>query len=314
MSNIPTAAICPNELEFSEGIESTKKICACASQLDCVAEITGVSFGSNVPQYIKDNILVNISERVLSITSNLTNENIMASQAAANLPIEPLFNYQVEVKYQLPLIKTQEAIDKVLAEHKEKLKNDEGIKGIEEVLGKLEKQFPSVIVPPAPIVIKDITNPMVVGTEISQTQINSMQKSFAKATDILKAIKQNYFRNDYKNVNNSNVIKYVNREFNKFKTIYNADILPTLVDMAKEEANIKISIINNVINTNINAVSYNNIPVPINFDEADRYIIKNNLTELNNILVNVYSNYVVEYDNGIVNTVINNVEEVNKCL
>ncbi len=309
---MPTAAIFPNELEFFENIQSTQKICACVSQKDCVGVITAVTFAENVPQYIRDQIQIVIDDKIASITNNLSN---------TNNPSQPLFNYEVEIGFQKPLITTNETADKVMAEHVEKLKNDVGIKAVEEVLANLEKQFPIVAPPkPVPTKVQNITNPLVVGTEITNETIAEMKDSYTTATDILKSIELNYFRPDYKNINNSNDINYVNKDFTKFKEVYNNDIVQTLTDLSKTDINDKITIINEVINTNINAVSYTNAGptatpvIRINFNDVDKFTIKTNLVEINNILVGVYTAYVSEYDNGILTEYINNLDTtIDQC-
>lgn len=302
-----TANICPDELEFAEGIELTKKICACASQKDCVAVITGVDFPKDgdgnydIPQYIRDQIQVTIDDKVASIKSNLAN---------ANNPDKPLFNYQVEIQYQKPLITTNEVADKVLKEHVEKLKNDEGIKGIAEVLSKLEAQFPTNPVKPISPKVENVTNPLVKGTEISRDDINNIKVNFTKATDTLKSINYNYLRPDFKNTSDSKVIKYVSREFNKFVELYNTEILPKFTEVSKEDAKLKIDTITTIINININAVSNTGTPLSNNFDDADRFSLRTNIIELNNILVGVYTAYTTEFDKGILASVLNNLDSI----
>lgn len=304
-----TAEIYPNEIEFFEGIVNTKKLFAVVSPKDCVGVITGVNFHESIPQSIRDQIQIQIDDKIVSITNNLSN---------TNNPSDPLFNYEVEIQYQKPLMTTNEVADKVVAEHVEKLKNDKGIKAVAEILAKLEKQFPSVP-PPPPISpkVENVTNPLVVGTEISRDDVNSIKVNFTKATDILKDINMNYFRPDFKNVNDSKVIKYVSREFNKFVELYNTEILPKFTDVSKEDAKLKIDTITTIININNNIVSNTNIPVPNDFDEADKFNIKNNIIELNNILVGVYTAYITEFDKGILASVMNDLDLIttkDKCV
>jgi len=298
------AKLCPEELEFFEGdVGSTQKICACASELDYVAEITDIRFIANddgpVPDYIKDNITVEYLGRIALITSNV-----------ANTVENPIYNYEVEIFYETPLIQTQEAVNKVMAEHQEKLKNDEGIKKIEEVLAKLEKQFPSAAnrPTPAPTVIKNINNPLVVGEEISSIRIQKIKLDFTKALSIIKDTVHNYFRPDFTNANNSQVKVYVNREFNKIKTLYNNDIKVELVDSVLVDTTRIIDVIDTNINNSIKDTSSNN------FSEGEKYIIKTNLIELNNVLTNVYSAYIKEYDNGILEKTMNDIDAINNSI
>ncbi len=303
-----TASLCPNELEFFEGMQVTKNVCACVSQKDCIGVITGVTFDSNIPQYIRDQINIAINDKIVSITNNLAN---------GNNPSQPLFNYEVEIGYQKPLMTTEEVAEKVLKEHQEMLKNDEGIKAMAEVLATLEKQFPAITPAPIPTKVKDIVNPLVVGTEITSEDISDMKTNFTAAIDKLKSINLSYFRPDYKNTNNNNDINNVNRDFISFKEIYYNKIIQKLTDFSKEMVNIKIAIVNDVINNNINAVSYTRgaLSTPIiNFDDTDKFVIKTNIIEINNILVGVYTAYVSEYDNGIILASINNITEIDKCL
>lgn len=303
-----TASLCPNELEFFEGMQVTKNVCACVSQKDCIGVITGVTFDSNIPQYIRDQINIAINDKIVSITNNLAN---------GNNPSQPLFNYEVEIGYQKPLMTTEEVAEKVLKEHQEMLKNDEGIKAMAEVLATLEKQFPAITPAPIPTKVKDIINPLVVGTEITSEDISDMKTNFTDAIDKLKSINLSYFRPDYKNTNNNNDINNVNRDFISFKEIYYNKIIQKLTDFSKEMVNIKIAIVNDVINNNINAVSYTRgaLSTPIiNFDDTDKFVIKTNIIEINNILVGVYTAYVSEYDNGIILASINNITEIDKCL
>lgn len=302
------ASLCPNELEFFEGMQATKNVCACVSQKDCIGVITGVTFDSNIPQYIRDQINIAINDKIVSITNNLAN---------GNNPSQPLFNYEVEIGYQKPLMTTEEVAEKVLKEHQEMLKNDEGIKAMAKVLATLEKQFPAITPTPIPTKVKDIINPLVVGTEITSEDISDMKTNFTDAIDKLKSINLSYFRPDYKNTNNNNDINNVNRDFISFKEIYYNKIIQKLTDFSKEMVNIKIAIVNDVINNNINAVSYTRgaLSTPIiNFDDTDKFVIKTNIIEINNILVGVYTAYVSEYDNGIILASINNITEIDKCL
>lgn len=301
-----TANIFPDELEFFEGINATKKICTCASQKDCIAVITGVSFGGDVPDYIKDNLNIQILDKMINITSTLSNTNVP----------EPLFNYQVEIAYQKPLITTEETANIVMKEHVEKLKNDEGIKAVKEILTKLEQQFPSTPIKPIPTVVTNVTNQLVVGSEISSEDIEYLKTHFTAAVEILRAINYNYFRNDFKNINNSNVIKYVSREFNKFTNIYDNNIIQWLTSISKNDSDVKIAIIKDTINTSINIIPNGNVPPPNNFSEGDRYTIKNNIIEINNTLIGVYTAYIFEYDNGILNNIISNTDlsKTDKCL
>ncbi len=295
---MPIAVIYPIELEFVENLTSIQKICACVSQKDCVGIITDITFAENVPQYIRDQIDIVIEDKIAIITNNLAN---------SNNPTQPLFNYEVEIGFQKPLVTTNEVTDEVMAEHVEKLKDDTGIKAVAEILTKLEKQFPSIISPKEqPIKVENITNSLVVGTEITSDDIVEIKNYITSATDILKSIEHNYFRSDYKNINNSDDVQYVNKEFTQFKEVYN-DITPKLTDISKTNIDEKISSINTIINNNIN--------ININFDDADKFVIVSNIIELNNILVGVYTAYTSEYDNGILVEYINNLDtSIDKCL
>lgn len=287
-----TAFIHPEGFEFAESDGASKKICACASDLDCVAEITGISYGDDVPQHIQDNLDINCLGRILEIKNNVTNE------------VNKLYNYAVEMYYQKPLIETNEATDKVMAEHAEKLKNDEGIKGIEKILSELNASFPKPI-PKPPTVIKNISNPLVVGNEINENDIKALRKNVTKVIDTIEDVIRNYLRDDFKNVSESNVRLYVRREANKIKIVYE-DIKEKLVENSMITCDLLLT---NIIST-INSNSERNIT------DEEKYLLKTNLIEFNNVLVGVYDAYISEYDAGllqIMNQTINDANNIRGC-
>jgi len=288
------AYVHPDVVEFSEGIVESKKICACVSDLDCVADIIGITFADDVPQSIIDNISVSLLGKIAILTNNVSNEN------------NQLYEYAVEMVYQKPLIETKEATDKVMAEHVEKLKNDEGIKAIEQILETLNEHFPDPPPPIMPTVVNDITNPLVVGNEINGDDMLQMQVDFNKMTNLIKDVVYNYFRPDFKNVTGSNVNLYVSREMKKIEALYKESIASKLVESSLIIAEGLISNINGAINNSDTLA----------FSDSEKFIIKTNLTELNNLLVNVYSAYNSEYDAGILqqmNENLSNKTDLGRC-